>query len=199
MRFSFFLLAVFLLAGCEDLNNTTAPTKTTTATETLQPTNLPVASQEPPTPAPVGITFPDPVLDIFIRDKINKATGTIYQSDAESILMLEAIGQSPYLDTIKNLAGIEYLTNMIVLYLASQQISDITLLTNLTSLQYLDLTRNNISDISALANLTSLQYLILDQNPLNAEASTIIATLEANGTIVIINSAPVPTLTPPAP
>ncbi|MGE5458809.1 MAG: leucine-rich repeat domain-containing protein, partial [Methanobacterium sp.] len=36
-----------------------------------------------------------------------------------------------------------------------------------TNLRVLDLTRNKISDISPLRNLTTLQYLYLNGNPIN--------------------------------
>lgn len=56
------------------------------------------------------------------------------------------------------------MTNLQGLYLATTQISDISLLAGLTNLQDLYLAGNQISNISPIAGLTNLQYLRLDNN-----------------------------------
>ena len=62
---------------------------------------------------------------------------------------------------------IKLLTNIVTLYLGSNQISDISILGSLTSLQHLVLSSNQISDISILGSLTSLQHLVLSVNQIS--------------------------------
>ena len=65
---------------------------------------------------------------------------------------------------IRNLAGLEYATNLTELRLGSNRISDVTPLAGLTSLSSLDLSGNWISDVTPLAGLTSLTSLNLMGN-----------------------------------
>ena len=59
------------------------------------------------------------------------------------------------------LAGLPDLTE---LWIADNQISDITPLSNLTNLQALELNGNQISDVSALSGLDKLGQLYLSRN-----------------------------------
>ena len=79
-----------------------------------------------------AVIFPDPNLEVGIREAISKPTGPIRPSD---------------------------LTKLTRLKLYVKQISDISPLANLTSLQDLRLAENPISDISPLANLPNLRSL----------------------------------------
>src|SRR6056297_971776 len=75
------------------------------------------------------INFADPDLEDVIRNKIDKPTGEIYESDVDEIISLQA-----NLCYIDSLSGIE----------------------NLTSFKGLNIETNNVSDISPLSNLTNL-------------------------------------------
>ena len=68
---------------------------------------------------------------------------------------------------ISNLSPLSNLTNLTVLGLGGNSISDISSLSNLTNLTRLDLWDNSISDISALSNLTNLTYLDLTSNSIS--------------------------------
>ena len=105
------------------------------------------------------VNFPDTNLQAAIRDKINKPTGDIHQSDLENINGLLANYKN-----IGNLTGLEYCINLQVLDLSSNQIQDISLLAYLKNLDLLNLDSNNINDISPLASLTNLVDLFLSSN-----------------------------------
>lgn len=105
------------------------------------------------------ITFADKNLEKAVRDNINKPTGDLYKSDVEKITKLRAEYKN-----IKDISGIEYLTNLECLYLTTNSITDITPLKNLTNLEKLNIEFNEISDISVLQKLTKLNYLRLDAN-----------------------------------
>ena len=68
---------------------------------------------------------------------------------------------------IRNLAGLEYATNLNSLNLNGNHISDITPLRDLTALTYLSLSGNQISDITALKDLTVLTTLWISQNKIS--------------------------------
>ena len=68
---------------------------------------------------------------------------------------------------ISNLSPLSNLTNLTYLSLTSNSISDISALSNLTNLTRMNLWRNSISDISALSNLTNLTVLDLIQNSIS--------------------------------
>lgn len=108
------------------------------------------------------INFPDKNLELVIRDAISKPTGDIYKSDVEKMTSLD----SSY-HLIKNISGIENLTNLQTLSLDGNQISDISALQRLTNLQSLSLHDNKISDISALQGLIHLQTLFLSYNEIS--------------------------------
>ena len=130
------------------------------------------------------VTFPDPNLEVAIREALNKPSGPIYASELAELTYLPADSKG-----IEDLSGLQYctnltdlglgdnqisdisplanLTNLTDLYLDANQISDISPLTNLTNLANLDLGPNEISDISPLANLTNLEYLDLESNQIS--------------------------------
>jgi uncharacterized protein YjdB len=109
------------------------------------------------------VTFEDKNLEQAIREQINKPTGDIHRSDVEGITSLPTLSGK----TIKDITGIENLTNLQHLNLDNNQISNISALKGLTNLQYLSLNGNQISDISALKGLTNLQYLSLNGNQIS--------------------------------
>src|SRR6056297_1757674 len=105
------------------------------------------------------INFADPDLEDVIRNKIDKPTGEIYESDVEEIISLTATSSN-----IDNLSGIEYLINLEYLDLWDNQVSDISPLSNLTNLTSLNFESNQVSDISPLSNLTNLTHLYFGNN-----------------------------------
>lgn len=117
------------------------------------------------------VSFKDKNLEQEIRDYIEKESGNIYQSDIEDITELYMNNRQ-----IKDLSGIENLTNLKKLNLGNNKISDVSALSKLTNIQKLNLgyipyygfempdpevNYNEISDISALKNFTNLQELNL--------------------------------------
>lgn len=111
---------------------------------------------------PVAVTFPDINFETVIRETLNKLTGDITADDLESITMLNGENRN-----ISVITGIEFCTNLQFLYLATNQIGDISALNNLTNLLRLDLWENNIYNIGVLGNLTNLQFLILGYNQIS--------------------------------
>jgi len=65
---------------------------------------------------------------------------------------------------ISSLAGIESLTNLLVLDLNGNSITDLTPLSGLSNLTSLSLSQNNISDLVPLSDLLKLTSLTLNQN-----------------------------------
>lgn len=113
------------------------------------------------------VTFKDLTLEKAVRDSINKPTGDIYKSDVAKITKLTIAGPILSIGNLKDISGIENLTNLQYLDLSFNPISDISGLKGLSNLQYLDLSSNEISDISALKGLTNLQILYLSDNQIN--------------------------------
>ena len=79
-------------------------------------------------------------------------------------------------------------TNLEVLWLYENNISDISPLEGLTKLWWLDLSYNNISDISPFvenSGLSDYEFVYLTGNPLSTKSvNTYIPQLEARGVIV---------------
>jgi len=100
------------------------------------------------------VTFADLNLEIAIRYATGKMTGGIRQSDLWGITELKATNQN-----IGNLTGLEYCTNITILDLGYNQITDISPLSHLNNLTILKLGDNQISDLSPLSTLTNLTEL----------------------------------------
>jgi len=64
----------------------------------------------------------------------------------------------------EHLAHLQYTTNLEVLHLQGNNMSDLGILAGLTNLKYLDLSDNKICDLTPLANLTELKELYLRLN-----------------------------------
>jgi hypothetical protein len=144
-----------------------------------------IAGAEPtpgPTPASVIINFPDTKLEAAIRLQINKPSGSIYNTDVNTLS-----GLTLSLLDISDITGLEYfsaltktainynsrlfdvtplanLTNLKDLNLGVNRVSNLTPLRNLTNLTQLNIIINGISDISALSNLTNLTILMAQGN-----------------------------------
>ena len=67
---------------------------------------------------------------------------------------------------ISNLAGIEQLTALTLLYLFNNQIVDVTPLSTLPALATLQLWSNNVSNVAPLSNISTLTSLAVGANPI---------------------------------
>ena len=109
------------------------------------------------------VTIPDMNLRAVIEDSLDKANGaTITRPEMATLTRIDARDTN-----IHNLAGLEYATGLIRLYLAGNSISDVSPLSNLTRLTELDIQRNSISDVLPLSNLTGLTKLDLEGNSIS--------------------------------
>ena len=106
------------------------------------------------------VEIPDPNLERAIRERLELSSEVpITQLEMLKLFRLNAQGMQ-----IENLAGLEYATNLEILTLEANRITDIGPLSNLTALRTLRLGHNYIVDISPLANLTQLKELNLYDN-----------------------------------
>lgn len=69
--------------------------------------------------------------------------------------------------TDNDIKNLKYMTNLTVLRLSYNQISDISELSGLTKLSYLDLSNNQISDISVINKMVNLNQLFLYDNQIS--------------------------------
>jgi len=90
----------------------------------------------------IVVEFLDPGLEIAIRSAIGRPAADIDDTDLAELVELDASNQG-----IINLDGIEYCSNLMMLFLNDSQISDITPLSRLTELTDLGLNGNQISDM----------------------------------------------------
>ncbi len=107
------------------------------------------------------VDIPDQNLRTAIEDVLGVSPGApIAPADMATLTRLEAMSAG-----IRNLTGVEHATNLEVLLLGANPISDLSPLTGLTQLKYLNLQTNEvITDISSLSGLTSLNVLGLGWN-----------------------------------
>ena len=125
---------------------------------TFDPTPSTITITDDPTP----VTIPDAKLRAAIEAALGKASGAaITKGEMTTLLTLEVSEAG-----IRNLTGLEFVTNLTSLILDGNNIRDISTLAGLTNLRILGLWGNNISDISALAGLTNLTELYLGDNNL---------------------------------
>ena len=109
------------------------------------------------------VIIPDMNLRAVIEDSLDKASGaTITRAEMATLTRIDARDAN-----IHNLAGLEYATGLIRLYLAGNSISDVSSLSNLTRLTELDIQHNSISDVSPFSNLTGLTKLDLEGNSIS--------------------------------
>ena len=112
------------------------------------------------------VIFPDPNLEAAIRAAINKPEGSIYAGDLEGLKRLDAPEKG-----IKDIAGLEYCTNLEYLNLGGSRITDVSPLSGLIKLEILSLSRNRITDVSSLSGLTELTQLGLSCNQITDVSS----------------------------
>ena len=128
-----------------------------------------------------GVNIPDPNLRTVIVTALGKASGdTITMEDMEALTELQASNAN-----ITYLLGLERATNLAVLNLGGNSISDISLIAKLTNLTRLFLQDNSISDISPLVTNRGLgegDTVDVGANPLNfASINTHIPALQSRG------------------
>lgn len=92
--------------------------------------------------------------------KIKDIHGLQYLTDVKAF--------SAHSNQITDIAGLEHLTNVTELVLSHNKISDLSVLQHLPKLKYLDLGFNKIADISPMVNLTELEHLDLSNNELSS-------------------------------
>ena len=109
------------------------------------------------------VNIPDANLRAAIAAELGKAPNAPITPDEMATLPeLNAANKG-----IRNLAGLEFATNLTRLVLDFNNISDLSPLAGLTNLTLLALDFNNISDLSPLASLTNLAYLGLGDNSIS--------------------------------
>ena len=91
---------------------------------------------------------------------------------------------------ISNLSPLSNLTNLTGLILGGNSISDISALSNLTNLTVLDLGVNSISDVSALSSLTNLEGLYLGENSISDLSPLVANTGLSSGDEVFVRNNP---------
>jgi len=113
------------------------------------------------TPNSSPITFKDINFEKVIRKTLNKPIGDITSDDVQKITRLTISDES-----IKDISGIEYFTNLREFSLSDSSVSDISSLSGLIKLKKLSLPNNEIIDITPLKGLTNLIFLDLKNSSL---------------------------------
>ncbi len=122
-----------------------------------------IAQPAKPTPPANGVVMPDAKLRACIYGQLGKpATAAISLSAAQEITELDCSE-----GRISNLAGLEKLPNLELLFLDDNQISNLKPLSGLKKLQSLSLYHNTISDVKPLASLNGLIALELSDNDIS--------------------------------
>ena len=116
-----------------------------------------------PSSSPDEVVILDAALRTLIEKELNKNPGAaITQAEMNTLESFRGDDLG-----IRNLSGLETATNLQLLYLNSNEISDLRPLANLDKLRYLYLNSNEISDLRPLVNLDRLQVLSLDSNEIS--------------------------------
>jgi len=117
-----------------------------------------VAAMAPQAQSEEPVYFPDAKLKAAVERALGKTNPT-----PSDMLGLESLNVS----MIADLTGVQYATNLTVLYLYRSPISDLTPLSGLTNLHELFLHENQISDLTPLSGLTNLHELYLWRNQIS--------------------------------
>ena len=142
------------------------------------------------------VDIPDANLRAVIADSLGKSSGaSITRAEMATLTSIRAPNKG-----IRNLTGLEHATNLQELRLGdvqvnnrlvnSNDISNLSPLSNLTNLEYLSLSSNSISDISALSNLTNLEWLFLSSNSISDISPLVANTGLGSGDAVNLKSNP---------
>ncbi|MBB6453735.1 LPXTG-motif cell wall-anchored protein [Salirhabdus euzebyi] len=113
---------------------------------------------------------PDPTDTPIVDEELKKAINatltkpstynpTVADLQSSSFTKLEASYTN-----IQNLEGLQYATNLKILRLYGNEISDISQLSSLTKLTFINLSRNNIVDVTPISTLPDLESLTLSNN-----------------------------------
>ncbi len=103
----------------------------------------------------------DPIVEKAIRKAAKKPTGELTKEDLEKVTELYLHGNQ--LTEVPK--GLEKLTQLTVLWLEDNQLTDVKGLEKLTQLKRLYLGGNKLTEVKGLENLTQLTYLYLQNNP----------------------------------
>ena len=124
------------------------------------------------------VSVPDPALKNRVLNAIGESgtpAYTITREDirslgnqsliaGETVLAFGLAAGAPAINRIKDLTGLEYATQVTVIWLNNHAVSDLTPLAGLTGLTALALNGNEISDLTPLRNLTNLKRLEAGRN-----------------------------------
>ena len=106
------------------------------------------------------VNIPDANLRAVIAEALGKAPNApITPDEMATLTELDAAEQG-----IRNLAGLEFATNLTWLGLVRNSIAEVSPLAGLTNLTFLSLFDNSIAEVSPLAGLTRLEVLSLSTN-----------------------------------
>ena len=152
------VMAVVVLVGC---SNETP--------ETSQAAEAQVASEPTPEPTPVSPAdeklIAGPIVEAAIRESLdingNNPTGELTKADLGKVAFL-GLAFKKLTEVPK---GLEKLTQLTVLHLHNNQLTDVKGLGKLTQLKELSLIGNQLTDVKGLEKLTQLKELILLKNP----------------------------------
>lgn len=115
---------------------------------------------------PILVEFPDPNFETLIRETLDKSDGEITNWDMWEITRLSGVERN-----ITNISGIEHCSGLQRLTLRSNQIVDLTPLSELVLLNYIDVQKNLIEDIEPLFDNNGIgigdDIIYLYDNPLN--------------------------------
>jgi Leucine-rich repeat (LRR) protein len=107
------------------------------------------------------VAFSDANLEAAIREELDKPLKPLYTSELNKVVQLDASGRG-----ITSLDGIQYLHNLAILNLESNEIQDVSSLSSLKKLHTLNLGNNGITDLQS-AHLDALSGLPLRHLNLN--------------------------------
>ena len=113
----------------------------------------------------LGVTDPTPTEMLALTTLIASDRGIIDPNGLQYATNLHILWL--YHNQISDLSALSGLTNLQTLWLYDNYISDLTALSGLTNLQTLRLSTNQISNLTPLAGLTNLQTLYLDTNQIS--------------------------------
>ena len=128
------------------------------------------------------VEIPDPNLEKAIREALELPDGTVTTQRE----MLQLTNLAAWDSSIADLTGLEYATNLEVLNLINNRITDISLLANLTNLTHLYLGDNALPTIEPLAGLINLR--VLDLYNAGVKDITPLANLTALESLVIVRN-----------
>jgi hypothetical protein len=132
-----------------------------------------------------ALTFDDPQFEAAVRLFVDKPSGALSWSDVSVMTLFNP--SSVNVVDIKSLGGIECLTNLQIIDVGGNPISDLSpLRKGSTQLSYLAVWSDNVKDLSPLVDIPSLTYVDVTGNPLDCNAQKqYINTLKSRGATVL--------------